>query len=93
MTLGLIISVIFGLLSAIGLIYPHFIKNEVVGSSLRSSTLKEEKERLLQILRDLELDHDTNKISDDEFSAMNSQIRRELSQILERISNESESRS
>ncbi len=89
MSVGLVISVIFGLASAIALIYPHFGQNKFVENTLRSSTLKEEKDRLLQILRDLELDRDTHKISDEEFSVMNSQIRRELSQVLERIANES----
>ncbi len=82
------ISIVLGLGSAWALIYPHIMPPSTERTTRRSSTLIEEKERLLQILRDLELDHDTQKISDEEFSVMNNQIRRELSLVLERISNE-----
>ena len=56
---------------------------------MRADTLEEEKNRLLQILRDLELDKDTQKISDEEFAVMNQRIRAELGQVFERLANES----
>lgn len=88
MSLGLIVAVMLGMLSAWFLISPHLVGKTDVVDRRRSNTLVEEKERLLQILRDLELDKDTHKISDEEFAVMNQEIRSELGQVLEKISNE-----
>jgi hypothetical protein len=93
MNLGIIIAVILGLLSAWLLISPHLVSSTDNTDQRRSNTLVEEKERLLQILRDLELDKDTYKISNEEFALMNQQIRAELGQVLEKISNERDSQS
>jgi|GEM_PF-5606758 len=93
MNLGIIIAVILGLLSAWLLISPHLVSATNNTDQRRSNTLVEEKERLLQILRDLELDKDTYKISNEEFALMNQQIRAELGQVLEKISNERDSQS
>lgn len=88
MSLGIAAAVFLGLLSAWLLISPHLVASSSATSQRRSDTLMEEKDRLLQILRDLELDKDTQKISNEEFAIMNQQIRLELGEVLEKISNE-----
>jgi hypothetical protein len=89
MNLGVLIAGALGILSAWALVYPHLRAQEESKNQMRADTLEEEKNRLLQILRDLELDKDTQKISDEEFAVMNQRIRAELGQVFERLANES----
>lgn len=90
MSFSLIAAILLGLVSAWAICGPHIgEKRESKGNLARSNTLLEERERLVQILRDLEFDHDTQKISDEEFGLMNRQLRAELAGVLERLHNES----
>ena len=93
MKFGILVASALGMLSAWALVYPHLRAQGEVKNQRRTDTLEEEKDRLLQILRDLELDRDTQKISDDEFAIMNQRIRAELGQVFERLSNESKLKS
>jgi len=91
MTFEFILPTLLSLGAAWYLVKPHIAAETELFSQTtsRKNTLLEEKERLVQILRDLELDHDTHKLSDDEFEIMNRQIRAELAGTLEKLKNES----
>lgn len=90
MSFSLLAAILLGLVSGWAVCSPHIgEKRAFKGSLARSNTLLEERERLVQILRDLELDHETQKISEEEFGLMNRQIRAELAGVLERLQNES----
>lgn len=47
--------------------------------------LRDQKERCVQVLRDLELDFQTKKISDADYATMKSQVSVELAQILHQL--------
>ena len=88
MTLPFILCSILGLVSAWFLIAPHLKASDYNApekEDARRQSLLEEKERLIQIIRDLELDHATHKISDEEFEVMNSRLRFDLVETLKQL--------
>ncbi|MDZ4786700.1 MAG: hypothetical protein SGJ02_11565 [bacterium] len=76
---------IIALFSAWFLVRPHFSKAGLLPSSRSNSSLEEEKERLIQILKDLELDYKTEKIAEGEYQTMRERIRFDLAQALEKL--------
>ena len=50
-----------------------------------NSRFATEKERLVQVLRDLEIDYQTGKVSQDDYHHMRLASSRELAEVLERI--------
>lgn len=88
MSIGIIIfTILLALLATWYLLKPHFSEQEEFTNQTdaRQGSLKDEKKRLVQILRDLELDHDTEKVSDDEFDRMNHELRFELVETMKQI--------
>lgn len=58
---------------------------QVTAQANRLTELYDKRERYLQILRDLELDHKTGKIADQEFEKMRNPLIAELAQILKEL--------
>jgi len=50
--------------------------------------LYDQKERFLQVIRDLDLDFQTKKLSEDDYQAMRSAVSAELGEIMARLDNE-----
>lgn len=55
------------------------------GATALRDPLLDHKERCVQILRDLELDHSTDKVSKEEYSRMKASVSAELATILEKL--------
>ncbi len=88
MSIYLILSIMFGLISAWFLISPHLAGANYIlpeKENARRNSLLEEKDRLIQILRELELDFNTQKLSQDEFDRMNNELRAEFVSILKKL--------
>ncbi|MCB9029446.1 MAG: hypothetical protein H6619_00185 [Deltaproteobacteria bacterium] len=82
-----IIMIIFSLLCGYLLVIPHLSSAKEVQASTGGTlqTLTDEKERFLQILRDLELDLKTNKISEDEHLQVSNSIKAELANTMKEL--------
>jgi hypothetical protein len=50
-----------------------------------AQSLLEQKERCLQVIKDLELDHSTNKISEEDYQRTRGTLVRELAQLMKKL--------
>ena len=85
----LFISVFFSVLVAWALVAPH-LRPATTAQNLDAlggvlNALLEQKTRCMQLLKDLELDFSTGKLSDSDYSRMRDTLTAELAQLLTRI--------
>ncbi len=91
-------SSILSLLAAAGAAYllarPHLAQQSVVaaGPAEQTQLLHEQRERCLQVLKDLELDYHTGKVSEADYRSMKLSTSQELSALLKSIDEHSASR-
>lgn len=87
MTFALIISIIAAFATAYVLVRPHLAEGAPanIPTSENMTLLLEQKQRCLQILKDLELDYHTNKVSQADYKAMKLSASQDLSSILKAI--------
>lgn len=71
------------------LIRPHFDENEsgVSASPVIDSVLSDQRERCVQVLKDLELDLATGKLNAEEYARMRASVGHELLSIVDRLKN------
>ena len=84
----LISTLIFSLAIAWYLVRPHLASDGAssqVGASPELGILLEQKERFLQVLKDLELDYDTKKIAETDYQQMRLALGRDLGATLKAI--------
>ncbi len=75
-------SIVVGILVAWLLVLPYFRHGDAGNSVLARNDLVEERERLLRVLRDLELDLKTRKINESDFLPMKTSLSLDLSKVL-----------
>ena len=84
----LLSTILFSLAVAWFLVRPHLAAESAsvrAGDSPEMGILLDRKERYLQVLKDLQLDYDTKKISDTDYQQMRQSMGRDLAATLEAI--------
>lgn len=88
--MAMIFSLLFALAVAWFLFVPLLDQNGSGEARFSTSpeidSLSDQKERCLQVLKDLELDYATNKISQDDYERTKGRLAAELAEIIERAS-------
>lgn len=89
MAMALFLSIFLAVVVAWGLAAPHFrMASELAGDFASGGTaaaLFEQKSRCMQLLKDLELDYSTGKLSETDYTRMRGSLTTELAQLLTRI--------
>ena len=88
MNIALFGTVLLAVVVAWALIAPHLQAAEESGSSTAGAslqTLLDQKNRCMQLLKDLELDFSTGKLADGDYAKMKGSLSRELGLLMTRI--------
>lgn len=88
MTVVLFFCAVFTLITVWYMMHPLFVKDDEGSVSEQDLSLRgllDQRERCSQVLRDLELDRETQKIQESDFLHMYSQVQEELTRIDERV--------
>lgn len=83
----MIAAIVLSFIIAWYLLRPFFASAVTSGGEVVSDreSLLDQKERCLQVLKDLELDFSLKKISDKDYATMKSSLQRELATVLQRL--------
>ncbi len=66
---------------------PHFDAEQVATTGATDTSLADQRERCIQVLKDLELDLATGKVSAEEYARMRASVGHELLGIVDRLKN------